>query len=285
MAAYDRAVAIVTHELGDPDAPPLVFLHALGVGTSGRYASEIAPLLRRRVIGVDAPGFGSSPALAPEEYELEPYLRLVRGVLDELGLTRTALMGHSWGGLVACHLAAADPERVSALVLLDSGHLDYPDQPGVDPDLPLEGWIERVSRAQWRWPSRDAFLAEVRADATRITPEYEEAVLAGMVEEPDGSLRGATPEVRGAVYRALARERSSAAWPAIDAAGIPTLLVYATEPADRAAGNEAGAQRLVQAVRSAEAVPLAGAGHDVVADGGPVLASIVADWLDVRDPA
>ncbi len=276
-------MTIATHELGDPSAPPLVFLHALGIGTSGRYVSEIAPLLRRRVVGVDAPGFGSSPPLAPEEYELEPYLQLVRGVLDGLGLARTAVMGHSWGGLVACHLAAADPERVSALVLLDSGHLDYPDQPGVDPDLPLEAWVERVSRVRWRWPSRDAFLEELREDATRITPEYEEAVLAGLVEEPDGSLRGPTPEVRGSVYRALARERSSLAWPAIDTAGIPTLLVYATEPADRAAGNAAGAERLVQAVRSADAVPLPGAGHDVIADGGPALARIVADWLDVRD--
>jgi pimeloyl-ACP methyl ester carboxylesterase len=273
-------VTLATHELGDPAAPPLVFLHALGVGTSGRYVSEIAPLLRRRVIGVDGAGFGASPALEWTGYELDSYVLRLIDLLDELGLEQTALMGHSWGGLLACHLAAARPERMSAVVLLDSGHLDYPDQPGVDPDLPLEAWIQRAGRTRWQWPSREAFLAELREDATRTTPEYEQAVLAGMVEDPDGSLHGPTPDVRGAVYCALARARSSEAWPTIDVDRIPTLLVYATEPADRAAENEAGAQRLVRAIGSAEAVPLPGSGHDLIADGGPAPAEIVADRLD-----
>ena len=273
-------MTLAVHELGDPTRAPLVFLHALGVATSGRYVAEIAPLLRRRVIGIDAPGFAGTPALAPDEYELEPYLARLRALLDDLRLERTALMGHSWGGLLACHLAAAEPERIGALVLLDSGHLDYADQPGVDPDLPLESWIENARRAQRQWPSRDAFLAELRDDAPRATPAYEEAALAGMSEAPDGSLHGTPAEVSGAVYRALAATRASASWPAIDAAGIPTLLVYATEPEERRAENEAGAERLVEAIRSAEAVPLPGARHDLIADTGPALAAIVADWLD-----
>ncbi len=273
-------MTLAAHELGDPGRPPLVFLHALGVGTSGRYVSEIAPLLRRRVVGVDGSGYGRSPALEPAEYEPASYVPRVIRLLDELGLKRTAVMGHSWGGVVACHLAAADPGRVDALVLLDSGHLDYGDQEGVDPELPLEAWIENACARQWRWPSRDAFLAEVREDAVRMTPEYEAAVLAGMTEEADGAVHSAPPEVRGAVYRALSRVRSSETWPAIDAAGIPTLLLYATEPSERVAENEAGAQRLLAAVRSAEAVPIAGAGHDLIADAGPQIAGIVADWLD-----
>ena len=128
-------MTLTAHELGDPARPPLVFLHALGLGTSGRYVAEMAPLLRRRVIGVDGAGFGGSPPLEPAEYEFGAYVpRLVR-LLDDLGLERTAVMGHSWGGVLACHLAAAAPERIDALVLLDSGHLDYGDQPGIDPEI------------------------------------------------------------------------------------------------------------------------------------------------------
>jgi pimeloyl-ACP methyl ester carboxylesterase len=241
-------VSLVAHELGDPTAAPLVFLHALGVGTSGRYVAEVAPLLRRRVIGVDAPGFGGTPGLSVEEYGTDRYV--------------------------------PEPERVSAIALLDSGHLDYADQPGVDPELPLEAWVERAAGQTWRWPSREAFLAELREDAARTTPAYEQAVLAGMVEEPDGSVRGPAPEVRGAVYKALAGTRATAVWPAIDAAGIPTLLVYATEPPERAAENEAGAERLRASIGRAETVPLPGATHDVIADAGPALAVLVADWLD-----
>jgi pimeloyl-ACP methyl ester carboxylesterase len=131
-------------------------------------------------------------------------------------------------------------------------------------------------------PSRDAFLADLREDAKRMSPEYESAVLAGMVEEPDGSLHSARPEVRGAVYSAFARARATDAWPAIDAAGIPTLLVYATEPPQQAAQNEAGAKRLDAAIGSATVIPLSGAGHDLIADAGPALAAIVADWLDAN---
>jgi pimeloyl-ACP methyl ester carboxylesterase len=202
-------VPLAVHELGDPAASPLVFLHALGVGTSGRYVAEIAPLLRRRVFGVDGAGFGESPPLDADRYELDVYVPLLLDTIDRLGVERTAVMGHSWGGVLACHLAAAEPDRVSALVLLDSGHLDYGDQPDVDPDLPLETWIENAQKRQWSWASRDTFLAELREDAQRMTLEYEAAVLAGMVEEPDGSVHSAPPEVRGAIYRALSRTRSS----------------------------------------------------------------------------
>lgn len=240
----------------------------------------MAPLLRRRVIGVDAPGFAGTAGLAVDEYGTGRYVPRLVALLDELDVERTAAMGHSWGGLLALYLAAAEPERVSAVVLLDSGHLDYPDQPGVDPELPLEAWVERAARQTWRWPSREALLAELRADAVRTTPAYEAAVLAGMVDEPDGSVSGPAPEVRGAVYKALAGTRASEAWPAIDAAGIPTLLVYATEPPERGAENEAGAERLRAAIRGAETVALPGAGHDLIGDAGPALAGLVADWLD-----
>jgi alpha-beta hydrolase superfamily lysophospholipase len=91
-------------------------------------------------------------------------------------------------------------------------------------------------------------------------------VLAGVDENPDGSLHGAPPEVRGAVYSPLARARATDAWPVIDAARIPTLLVYATEPEQQAAENEAGAKRLQAAIGSATVIPLPGAAHDLIAD-------------------
>ena len=277
-------MTLAAHELGDPGRPPLVFFHALGIATSGQYVSEMAPLLRRRVLGVDGAGFGASPPLEADEYELPAYVPRVVELFDELGLERTAVMGHSWGGVLACHVAAAAPERVSALVLLDSGHLDYGDMPDVDPDLPLEGWIENAKARQWTWPSREAFLADVREGAPRMTPELEAAVLAGMAEQPDGSLRAAPAELRGTVHRAIARARSTAMWPAIDAAGIPTLLLYATEPPELAGEGEEGAQRLRAAIRTAETVPIPGAGHDLIADAGPAIAVLIADWLDASCP-
>jgi pimeloyl-ACP methyl ester carboxylesterase len=85
-------MTLAAHELDDPQRPPLFFLHALGVGTSGRYVSAMAPLLRRRVLGVDGAGFGDSPAVEPAEYELASYMSRMIALLDAVGLERVALM-------------------------------------------------------------------------------------------------------------------------------------------------------------------------------------------------
>ena len=105
---------------------------------------EVAPVLRDyglRVVALDAPGFGASPALAAERYEVDATLTLVERLLDVLGFARVVFMGHSWGGALAVHLAGRSPGRVSELVLLDSGHLDYGDLPYVESERSLEEWI------------------------------------------------------------------------------------------------------------------------------------------------
>ena len=128
-------------EWGDEAGRPLVFWHALGAGTSGAYLTEVAPALTAaglRLIAPDAPGFGESPAAPREQYLTENVVELLRGILDERGIDRAILMGHSWGGTIATSFAAAHPERVAGLVLVDSGHADYQDPPGFPPGTSVE---------------------------------------------------------------------------------------------------------------------------------------------------
>ncbi len=61
-----------------------------------------------------------------------------------LELDRPVVMGHSWGGAISVRYAAAHPEDVRALVLFDSGHLDYRDLPGVDTSRLAEEWVAEV---------------------------------------------------------------------------------------------------------------------------------------------
>ena len=76
-------VELTPHRLSDGDGPQLVFLHALGALTSGRYANELAGLLNEScgagVVGLDAPGFGDSPVAARDEYEVSGYAAVVAG--------------------------------------------------------------------------------------------------------------------------------------------------------------------------------------------------------------
>lgn len=67
-----------------------------------------------RVVRVDLRGFGDSP-LPPEPYD---HVTDVVTVLEESGVDRAAVVGASFGGLVAQELARRHPERVERLLLL-----------------------------------------------------------------------------------------------------------------------------------------------------------------------
>jgi pimeloyl-ACP methyl ester carboxylesterase len=66
-------------------------------------------------LALDLPGFGASPA-PPAAWGAADYAELVGRVLGEMG-SPVVVLGHSFGGRVALHLAAQRPEAVQALVL------------------------------------------------------------------------------------------------------------------------------------------------------------------------
>ena len=107
-------MTIAVHEWGEPDSPPLVCLH--GVTSHGRHFRPLAERLidRYRVLALDQRGHGDSTWEPP--WHLEQYVE------DALAATpdkRCTWLGHSFGGRVAYEVAAAVPERVERLVLLD----------------------------------------------------------------------------------------------------------------------------------------------------------------------
>jgi len=66
-------------------------------------------------LALDLPGFGASPP-PPAAWGVEAYAEMVGRVLDDMG-TPVVVLGHSFGGRVALHLAVQRPEAVRALVL------------------------------------------------------------------------------------------------------------------------------------------------------------------------
>jgi len=98
---------------------PLVLLH--GVGDSAVDWSWVVPALgsRHRVLAPDFPGSGDS-AKPQREYSLEFLTQFLADFLNTLELQRVILVGNSLGGLIALRFALSNPERVAALVLVDS---------------------------------------------------------------------------------------------------------------------------------------------------------------------
>ena len=269
---------------GDPEGRPIVFWHALGSVISGAWIAEVALDLAKsgyRVAAVDGPGFGDSPPLPPERYAVPELAQLLWAVVDRLGLHRPVLLGHSWGGTIAVHAAADRPSGVAAVVLFDSGHLDYADVPGSNPEATFEERVEALRGQIVAMPSFDALVDELSSEIARpVTPTLIEALRAGVRVRPDGSVEPiVSPETRAAALQGAVAERPSRSWPVVADAAIPVLLLLATEPEETLRQNEAAAERFSAAVPHAELRFLPGWGHDLIADGGPALAGELVAWL------
>ena len=105
-------------ETGPQGAPALLLLH--GFGSSLQAWDEWSLKLEQtyRVIRLDLPGFGLTGASPANDYSEEKDLAILTHFTDKLGLEKFSVVGHSMGGKMAWSLAASQPERVQALVLM-----------------------------------------------------------------------------------------------------------------------------------------------------------------------
>ena len=78
-----------------------------------------------RVVRLDLPAFGLTGGVPSGNYSIDRYLTLVDGLMDHLGIRRFAIVGASYGGLVAFRYAGTRTDRVTALVLVNSAGIEY----------------------------------------------------------------------------------------------------------------------------------------------------------------
>lgn len=105
---------------GNPDGAPLVLLH----GNSATLHTW-EPLVERlggkyRLITLTLPGHGLTGPNANRDYSASAMGDAVTLVADELGLKRFVIGGNSMGGWISWRYALAHPEKVDALILIDS---------------------------------------------------------------------------------------------------------------------------------------------------------------------
>lgn len=111
-------------EMGEGD-PTLMLLHGFAASTFS-WREVMEPLAEtQRVVAFDRPAFGLTERPMPGAWEGQnPYgadaaADLTIGLMDELGVDQSVLVGNSAGGTVALYTALRYPERVKALVLVD----------------------------------------------------------------------------------------------------------------------------------------------------------------------
>jgi pimeloyl-ACP methyl ester carboxylesterase len=113
------------HRVGIATGPdggmPLVLIHGLA-GEGIVYAQTLSRLVRLgfMVVAVDMAGHGGTEGLPRGGGHLASYSTLLGRVLDRLEIPQAVLAGHSMGGRIVTQLAASEPERAVALVLIDA---------------------------------------------------------------------------------------------------------------------------------------------------------------------
>src|SRR5690348_16208784 len=100
--------------------PTLLVLHGLGQSSNAWRRVMPAFASRRRIIAIDLPGFGESPAPESQPYGGPEYFsRVVDGVSSALDLGPLDAIGHSAGGLALMLDALRSPGRYRRIVLVD----------------------------------------------------------------------------------------------------------------------------------------------------------------------
>ena len=100
---------------------PLVVVH--GFSAEGfLYAQSLSRLVSMgfRVIAIDTAGHGATQGLPLSGQDINDYAELLGRCIDELGIERFVLAGHSMGGQLITRLAAKWPERTMGVILIDA---------------------------------------------------------------------------------------------------------------------------------------------------------------------
>lgn len=104
----------------NPDAPVLFLLHGImaSLHTWDGWVENLQGDFR--IIRIDIPGFGLTGPYADGIYNIERSVDLLDQLSDKLGIESFFLAGNSMGGYISWNFAAAHPEKVDRLILLDA---------------------------------------------------------------------------------------------------------------------------------------------------------------------
>ncbi|HEY1590868.1 MAG TPA: alpha/beta fold hydrolase [Solirubrobacteraceae bacterium] len=98
--------------------PDVLLLHGLGSTRASMFETAAELSSQYRVHAPDLPGFGSSSKPALGSYNAAWFAQILLGLMDELGIDRSHVVGNSMGGRIGIELGLSAPDRIRALGLL-----------------------------------------------------------------------------------------------------------------------------------------------------------------------
>lgn len=256
--------------LDEGEGPPVIFFH--GEPTWSFLWRKVIPPVRDagfRCIAPDMPGFGRSDK--PVEiswYSYDRHVAALAPLLEELDLRDATIVVHDWGGPIGLRLAIEHAERITRIVVLDSG-LFTGHQRMADAWLAFRNFVERTEdlpvgflvRGACKHDPGDAVIAAYDAPFPNVASK------AGARAFP--LMLPTSPEMPGA-------EAGTRVLEAMGADQRPKLVLWAdSDPVLPLATGE----RFAAALGTAVDHVIPDASHFLQEDAGAELGGLIAEWL------
>ena len=231
---------------GPKDAPAILMVHGFGASLHTWEPWARALSTTHRVVRFDLPGSGLSPPDPQGDYRDARTIALMLALLDQLGIPRAHVVGHSIGGRMAWTFAATHPQRVDRLVLLAPDGFASPGVAyGQAPDVPaLMGLMRYVLPRPLLRMNLEPAYANPAELSDAMTTQYHD-----LMRAPGG---------RQALLSRLQQTVLVDPVPLLRSIQAPTLLLWGEQDAFIPISNAAD---YVQALPRSTLVRLPGTGH------------------------
>jgi pimeloyl-ACP methyl ester carboxylesterase len=259
-----RNMYVVTRGDAPSGATPVLLVH--GFASSHDVWDHVEPALRarRQTIAVDLPGFGYSERFEGD-YSPAALAEDLLSVLDQAGVARADVVGHSWGCSIALAFVLSHPDRVRRLVLVDGWIYD-------EQIPPVMRWARE---GVWGDAIFSLFYDQRPEDRIPMGFEDERAVSQNLVEGAaqvlhwPGTGRAALAAARGMHFLQMERRYRTVAHPA--------LLVWGAH--DQVSPVRIG-ERLATEMPNARLEVVPRVGHFPMWENAPRLRTLMLAFLD-----
>ena len=268
--SYREVDGLRVAHIDEGEGAPVIFMH--GEPTWSYLWRKVIPPVRDagfRCVAPDLAGFGASDKPTDIDwYTYDRHVAIAATLLDDLDLRAATIVVHDWGGPIGLRLAVEHPERIGRLVILDTG-LFTGRQRMTEAWQAFRNFVERTEDLPVGFLVRGACKNDPGDEviAAYDAPYPNVASKAGARAFP--LMLPRSPEAPGAaagqrVQEALREDRR------------PTLMLWADS--DPVLPPEVG-ERFAAAIGRPPPTPVADASHFLQEDQGPLIGSLIADWL------
>ncbi|MGH6739294.1 MAG: alpha/beta fold hydrolase [Bradyrhizobium sp.] len=250
MPKIDRDGIKIHYEVHG-DGPPLILTHGYS-STSAMWTGQVEALSKhRKLILWDMRGHGQSDyPESPSAYSEALTVGDIAALLDAVGIRKAIVGGLSLGGYMSLAFYRAHPERVSALLIIDTG-------PGFKKDDAREVWNKRALETADRF-EREGLEVLKSASRERSTVSHRDA-------------RGLALAARG-----MLTQRDARVIEVLAEIKVPSLVVVGADDTPFLAASDYMAAK----IPGAEKVVIPAAGHAVNIDQPQAFIEAVLPFLD-----